>query len=130
MAENPLKDLVRRIRAVPELKAIFANLWGDDGAYRRFFFAHRDLLFPRIEEGDFHATIPLLFAGTVPTEPDEQVLVTAGESHRAKLEVLGETTDKKVDEISQDAKTAACLLVLRFVARNPELKAVLDQGEL
>lgn len=129
MAENSLQDLVRRIRAVPELKAIFTNLWGEDDVYRRFFFAHRDLLFPRIEEEDFHATIPLLFAGTDPSEPEEQVLVTAGESRRAQLEVLGETTEKKVDEFSQDAKTAACLLLLRFVARNPELKALLDQGE-
>jgi hypothetical protein len=129
MAENSRPDLVRRIRAVPELKAIFTNLWGEDDVYRRFFFAHRDLLFARIEEGDLHATIPLLFFGTEPSEPEEQVLVTAGESRTAQLDVLGEPTEKKVDEISQDAKTAAYLLVLRFVARNPALKALLDQGE-
>jgi hypothetical protein len=129
VAENTLQDLVRRVRAVPEFKALFTNLWGDDDVLRRFFFAHRDLLFPRIEEQDFHVTIPLLFFGTEPSEPEEQVLITAGESRKAQLDLLGETTGRKVEEISHDAKIAACLLVLRFVARNPALKSLLDQGE-
>lgn len=129
VAANSLQDLVRRIRAVPELKALFTNLWGDDDVLRRFFFAHRDLVFPRLEEPDLHITIPMLFFGTEPSEPEEQVLIAAGESRKAQLDLLGETTGRKVEEVSRDAKIAACLLVLRFVARNPGLKTLLDDGE-
>lgn len=126
---DKLKDLVHRIHGVAETRALFTKLWSEDDVFRRFFLAHRDLLYSSIDEGDLHLRLPLLFAGSEPTEAHEQILVTAGESRLAQMNVLTESVDKQLQEVAHDAKIAACLLALRFFSRNPELAALVSAGE-
>ena len=47
-----MKDLVDNIKKSPELESFFEKLW-TDSAYGKIFFAHRDEIFPYIQESGF-----------------------------------------------------------------------------
>lgn len=127
MATN-VKALVERARGSAELAAVFTRLWDpkrDD--YRRLFFAHKDLLFPHIEEGTFHTNLPLLYVG-VGSDAGEQVLAAVSETREAQRDLVVRTADA-AHGLWSDAKTIAALLAVRFVARNPALAQLVGAAE-
>lgn len=127
MSKN--SELVARVQSSPELALVFQRLWEPSHAdYRRLFFAHRELIFPHLTEGTQRLTLPCLFAGSDSTPEQERALETCGESRDARREAFMRGTDSKAEALGRDLTTALCLLALRFVERNPSMRALLDEG--
>lgn len=129
MSASNIAGLVDRIQQSAALSLLFQRLWAPSGVEcRSLFLAHRELLFPHQVEGSHRLTIPCLFAGTDPEPEDERLLVAAGEARDARRDTFVRSREPKESNFDQDLKTTLCLLALRFVDRNPGLRALLDVG--
>ena len=110
----------------PFSDAFFSKLW-ESNTYQKVFFSHRRTLFPSIDAGKiFYAPLAVLFAGTTPDPESTHVLNVATEVREHSRENLARSLANRISEFGDDMKTAACLLILRFVTKNPQLRALLE----
>lgn len=122
-------QLLERVRAHPELALVLQRVWepsNDD--YRRLFLAHTELLFPHIDENGIKLVMPCFFAGSDSTPDEERTLEALGESRAARRDAYMQAQQPVAETFEKDFNTTVCLLALRFIERNPDLRALLDEG--
>ncbi len=128
-------EILERLKKSPELTLFFKKLWENE-LMARLFFAHKEILFFQIEEGQIKIMMPYLAVDNLTSNSSEiidptglRLLVSTSELKEIDQQKLMDTYTGVVEGAMNDVKDVLMYFLIKFVRKNKDIQKVIRSKE-